>query len=147
MYTPHVITLFNTEEVDDRLVIYRTVLDGVFVDTAKSRNNGAYGVTGTDAATLYIPFDVKANNGRCGSGKEHLSPKSYHNINDKHNVWTIEDSGETSSVVCYICKGVVNENLSYKELKQKYDDVYAVTGVKTRDFGTADMQHWEVSLK
>lgn len=147
MYTPHIITLYNTEELDDRLVIHRTVLDGVFIDTAKSRNNGAYGVTGTDTATLYIPFAVNASNGRCGANKEYVKPKAFHNMNSKNNVWTIEDSGEASSVVCYVCKGVVGERLSYKELKQKYDDVYAVTGVKTRDFGSADMQHWEVSLK
>lgn len=147
MYTPHIITLFNTEEVEDRLVIYRTVLDGVFLDMTEGRNNSQRGVTNADNARLFIPFAVKAKSSKNGLNKFYVSPKSFHNIADKRNVWTIEDSGEASSATCYICKGEVPASMSYRELKQKYDDVYTVTSVKTRDFGTDDMQHWEVTLK
>lgn len=147
MYTPHAVTLFNIEDVDGTIVVYRTYLDGVFLDTAKGRNTTADGVSSTNRATLYIPFSVDGGGSQCCSEKHYVSPRTFHNMAIKSNVWTLEDSGETSAVSCFIIKGKCTESLSYRDAKKKYDNVYAVTEVKERDYGSADMQHWEVSLR
>ena len=140
MYTPHIITLVNCIEGDDYAMQYLpTVLRGVMLQASKKTNVSKSGLVDADSVTLFIPFSVDAG------GKTFLKPKEYAATEDKSGVWTLKAGGESSAAECYFIKGEVNANgMSYAQALVAFDDVYRVTSVDIRDFGSASMQHWQV---
>lgn len=146
MYTPHTVTVYNAYENVDTLETECsiTVLENVFLDISKASNVQRSGLESADAATLFIPFSVKAYDPATGKEKQYVTPKRYAELGDKKSFWTIQTSSETSSTSCFFVKGVVVDNLSYGSIRNKYDFVYDVTSVDTKDFGSPDMQHWQV---
>ena len=147
MYTPHLITLINvSENLDETLSYNATVLDGVFLDTAKATLSGKLGLTDEDTATLFIPFSTVGKS-LTGDTKEFVPPKAYENLADKSGAWTLKDGGESSAVECFFVKGNITTVGSYDDMKREYDYVYAVTRVFNRDFGSPAMQHFQVGAK
>lgn len=145
MYTPHTITLFNESEIDGEIVVNATILRGVFLDELDAAVVSANGLNASDSASLYIPFSVTAV-GLDGNAKSYIQPKAYADMEDVTDVWTLDPSGRKSINDCYFCKGeVVDEIGSYVELQRLTNRAYRVTGVYLRDFGTEDMQHWQVT--
>lgn len=146
MYTPHVVTFYNATEDPETLEIrYNiTILDGVFLDRSQASNIEKTGLQDADSATLFIPFTVNAVDGTTGAKKEYIGPKAYRRLEDKSGYWTLEPGGKSSNVDCFFVKGRVVDQEGYRSLREKQDDVYTVTTVDTRDFGSADMQHWQV---
>ena len=146
MYTPHTVTLYNVTENPDTLEInYNiTVLNGVFLDRAHARNIEKTGLRDADSATLFIPFSVSATDGVSGLPKTYVGPKAYRVLPDTTDYWTLEAGGTSSGVDCFFVKGEVVTGAGYRFIRENYDDVYDVTTVDTRDFGSADMQHWQV---
>lgn len=149
MYAPHVVTVYNVSENVDTLATERniTVLNGVFLDLSQAANIQKSGLENADAATLFIPFSVNAVDGRTGAVKKFIEPKKYHDLVDKTGYWTLETGGELSAVTCFFVKGKVVDDLSYSTMRNKYDFVYDVKTVDTRDFGSVHMQHWQVGGK
>lgn len=149
MYAPHAVTVYNAyENVDTLKNEYNiTVLKGVFLDISKGANVMKSGLENADSATLFIPFDVLAMNGKTGRQQTYLEPKQYENLGDKSAHWTIRTGGTTSGKDCFFVKGEVVEDADFQEINQNFDNVFRVNAVDVRDFGSADMRHWEVSGK
>lgn len=146
MYTPHIVTLYNVTENPDTLEVeYNiTVLLGVFLDRSHARNIEKSGLRDADSATLFIPFDVKAVDGETGKEKKYIGPKAYRALDDATEYWTLEAGGTSSGVDCFFVKGIFVSKDGYNVIRDENDDVYDVTTVDTRDFGSEDMQHWQV---
>lgn len=140
MYTPHTVTLVNSIEGENYAMQYNaTVLHGVMLQASKRTNVNKSGLSDADSVTLFIPFTVDSG------GKEFKKPKEYANLPDKTNAWTLKPGGDSSAVECFFIKGdVMADGVSYAQALDLFDDVYRVTSVDIRDFGSATMQHWQV---
>lgn len=142
MYAPHTVTLYYSVEdkVTFKETFFVTVLHGVFFDAAKASNLRSSGLENADSVNLYIPFGVKAVDGATGEEKTFASPKVFGAMEDKSAHWTI-----TSGSNCFFVKGeVVELGKDYQYINTNYDDVYRVTKVDEKDFGSKELWHWEV---
>lgn len=146
MYTPHTVTVYNVYEDPLTLVATynATILRGVFLDVAKGTNVKKTGMQDADAATLFIPFSVKAVDGVTGEEKKYIGPNEFFRLADKSGYWTLETGGRSSSADCFFVKGEIVTDKGYGFMRSYYDDVFDVTTVDVRDFGTPDMHHWQV---
>lgn len=148
MYTPHTVTVYNAhEDIDTLKNEYNiTVLKGVLLDISKAANVIKSGLENADAATLFIPFAVNAVNGVTGDPQTYIEPKEYERLESKAGYWTIRPGGTNSNKDCFFVKGeVVEVGKDFQEINYFHDNVFRVSSVDPRDFGSSDMQHWEVS--
>lgn len=142
MYFPHTVTLYNITQ--DKTGPNITVLRGVFFDAAKASNVRTSGLEGADSVNLYIPFNVDATDGISLFKKNYVGEKEYEKAADKTDIWTLF-AGAGANSACFFVKGeVVEPDKNYQYINGNYDDVYKVTKVDEKDFGTQDMRHWEV---
>ena len=146
MYTPHVVTVYNASENTATLMSeYNiTILRGVFLDISKGANVIKSGLEGADSATLFIPFSIEAVNGVTGVVQKYVKPKEYERLEDKSGYWTIRPGGSGSTADCFFVKGEVIDQAGFQSINSQYDDVFRVSSVDPRDFGSPEMQHWEV---
>lgn len=149
MYTPHTVTLYNVFHTVDESTFeettetYITILEGVFLDQSKGVNVRESGLEGADAATLYVPFSVRATDGMTGDAKRFVEPVEFVNAVDKSGLWTLDTGRNT-----YFIKGIVVAPKQSELLTQlSHDGVYNVTKVDAKDYGSPSMQHWEVGGK
>lgn len=149
MYTPHTVTIYNVGENPDTLEqeYNMTFLRGVFLDRRQAANIEKSGLRDADAATLFIPFSVEAVDAVTGAPKEYIGPKAYRQLADTSGYWTLEPGGLGSGADSFFVKGEVVNYLGYGKMRELYDDVYDITTIDTRDFGSADMQHWQVGAR
>ena len=149
MYTPHTVTLYNVFHTVDESTFkettetHITILEGVFLDQSKGVNVRESGLEGADAATLYIPFSVRANDGLTGNEKRFAEPMEFVKAADKTGLWTLEPGRNT-----FFIKGIVvapGETEMHTQLS--HDGVYTVTKVDAKDYGAPSMRHWEVGGK
>lgn len=147
MYAPHTVTIYNVQNEERPETgftpaekLYITVLRGVFLEAAKAVNVRESGLVSADAANLYIPFNVEAVDGITGSAKTYFRPQEFIAASDRSNKWTLSFSGNGGKT--YFVKGeqIVSNTTALASL----DECYEVTKVDAKDFGSADMQHWEV---
>lgn len=142
---PHTVTLYNvfTEEsssFQETTVNYITVLRGVLLVASKGVNVRKSGLEGADAVRLYIPFSAEAVDGVTGKAKKYLGPLEFWRREDKSGFWTLSDGWN-----CFFIKGeVVEPEASVERIEMKYDGVYNVTKVDCKDFGSPEMQHFQV---
>lgn len=133
MYAPHTITLYST--IEDSVTFeetrFITVLRGVFMDASKASNVRASGLEGADGVNLFVPFSVDA------SGKKYVDPKEFEKTPDKNGLWTLR-------VGDFFVKGEVVEDKDFQYINLNYDDVYRITKVDKKDFGSESMLHFEV---
>lgn len=145
---PHTVTVYNkVEDETTGAAIYNiTILRGVFLDISKGANVMKSGLVSADSATLYIPMSIKAINADTGEEQTFVNQKEYERLAQsmRHGYWTLRPGGSSSSVDCFFVKGELTENTSFSDLKNRYDDVYDVSTVDTKDFGSKSMWHWEV---
>ena len=145
MYTPHTVTIINATEGEDYEMQYNlTVLHGVMLQASKRNNVNKSGLTDADAVTLFIPFSVQATDATGSLLKVFRSPKAYAALVTKDLAWTLQGGDDSAAASCFFIKGEVTEALSYADALNTYDEVYRVTSVDIRDFGSASMQHWQV---
>lgn len=138
MFSPHTVTIFMCTEGTDSTEINSAVLENVFLDRAKASNVQRSGLQDADSASLFIPDDVQCS-------KQYVKPQEYKNAADKSGLWTVFDGGDLSGADCFFIKGeVTGWTGTYAEAKEAYDDVYHVTSVDVRDFGSARMRHLQV---
>lgn len=146
MYAPHTVTLYNISHETDKATfedvtrLYATILRGVFFEAAKAANVSKSGLEGADAVNLYIPFSVEAVDGETGKPKEYMPPQAYWASYDKTGAWTLSVKGNGGETV-FVKGEYVTDNLMEV---MAHDDCFSATKVDTKDFGSADMQHWEV---
>ena len=149
MYTPHTVTIYNVGENPDTLEqeYNMTFLRGVFLDRRQAANIEKSGLRDADAATLFIPFSVEAVDAVTGDPKQYIGPKAYRQLADASGYWTLEPGGLASGADSFFVKGEVVNYLGYGKMRELYDDVYDITTIDTRDFGSPDMQHWQVGAR
>jgi len=155
---PHTVTVYNVAVETDKItfesktVNHITILRGVFLDESKGVNVRESGLEGADAANLSIPFNVKAVDGVTGAGKKYMPPIEFWRAEDKTGAWTLAISNKNASGDGYtfFVKGVAlppegtKPELVADVVEAGYDGVYRITKIDTKDFGSPDMQHWEV---
>lgn len=149
MYAPHTVTIYNVTQETDQTTFkdvqksYITVLRGVMLQASKAANVRQSGLEGADAVNLYIPFSTPAVDGVTGAAKRYVGPQEFWRAVDKSRLWTLSTDGNGGTT--FFVKGeVVEPEKTEEALEMLYDDVYKVTKVDMKDFGSADMQHWEV---
>ena len=142
LYTPHTATLYKLNEANNGSVtIDITFLSSCLLQRAEAARATTRGLTGSDSATLYIPFSCKAEDGLTKAAKTWVTPKEYEAAASKTNIYTIADDGS-----CYFVLGKhIEAGATFKELNAKYGDVFKVTGVRVCDYGTDTMRHFEVT--
>ena len=101
------------------------------------------GLEGADAVNLYIPFTVKAVDGFSGKPKTYTEPQAFFASSDRTGLWTLSTTGNGGDT--FFVKGeFVTDN---EGVALAHDNCWNVTKVDAKDFGSADMQHWEVGGK
>ena len=113
------------------VVFKKHLIDNVFWDDSKGINRNL-GYENADDVNVFIP---KSQNDMTG----YVEPKKYKGLS---NTWTLENGD-------FIVKGNTNESevLSIKELVQKYDNVFTISLVDDKDFGSESMHHFEIRGK
>lgn len=103
-------------------------IENVFWDDSKGINLNR-GHDKADNVNIFIP---KNQNDMSG----YVEPKYYIGLND---TWTLKKGD-------FIVKGQTFESevLNIKELMEEYNDVFTITVVDNKDFGSSDMQHFEI---
>ena len=146
MYTPHTVTIYNIVRETDPATLdevehaYITILRGVMLQASKGANVRQSGLEGADAATLYIPFAVEAVDGKTGAAKAYAKPQEFVKAADRSGLWTLSYNGNGGETV-FVKGEFISENMT---VVQYHDDCYKVTKVDAMDYGSPDMQHWEV---
>ena len=155
---PHTITLYNVSAETDKatfeshVVNHITILKGVLVDVSKGVNVRESGLEGADSVIVYIPFSVLAEDAITGKAKKYAPPVEFWRADDKSGLWTLAITRKGSSMEGYTFfvkgtalppDGVKPENVA-EIVEVMYDHVYNITKVDEKDFGSPDMQHWEV---
>lgn len=146
MYAPHTVTIYNVvQEIDPATFdevekVYTTILRGVMLQSSKAVNVRESGLEGADAVNLYIPFAVEAVDGATGKPKSYIGPQSFFKATDKSNLWTLSYKGN-GGMTCFVKGEFVSDDMT---VVLSHDDCYNVTKVDAMDYGSPDMQHWEV---
>lgn len=149
MYAPHTVTIYNVvQEIDQTTLdevekVYTTILRGVMLQASKGANVRESGLEGADAANLYIPFTVEAVDGKTGAAKVYAKPQEFAKAADRSGLWTLSYNGNGGETV-FVKGEFISDNMT---VVQYHDDCYKVTKVDAMDYGSADMQHWEVGGK
>ena len=148
MYAPHTVTIYNIvsetdpETFEDVTKNYITVIRGVMFQASKGANVRQSGLESADAVNLYIPFSATAN-GADGAVKRYVGPQELWAATDKSGLWTLSTDGNGGNTI-FIKGEVVEPDKTVQQLEMLYDDVYNVTKVDEKDFGSEEMRHWEI---
>lgn len=132
MKTNTSMSVFNKYTDEEKNVVFtKHLIDNVFWDDSKGINRNL-GYENADDVNVFIP---KNQNDMSG----YVEPKKYKGLN---NTWTLENGD-------FIVKGNVEESsvTSIKELLKKYDNVFTISLVDDKDFGSANMKHFEIRGK
>lgn len=146
MYAPHTVTIYNIVQetdpatLDEVTHVYITILRGVMLQASKGANVRESGLEGADAVNLYIPFGVEAVDGTTGKPKTYTGPQEFYHAADKSGLWTLSYKGN-GGMTCFVKGEFVSDDMT---VVLSHDDCYNVTKVDAMDYGSADMQHWEV---
>ena len=125
-------SVFNKCTDSEKNVVFKKhEIENVFWDDSKGVNLNL-GHENADDVNVFIP---KIQNDMSG----YIEPKYYIGLND---TWTLNNGD-------FIVKGQTFENQvsSIKELKEKYNNVFTITLVDDKDFGSKSMHHFEIRGK
>ena len=117
-------------DTNKNVVFKKHLIDHVFWDDSKAVNLNR-GYDNADDVNVFIP---KEQNDMSG----YVEPKKYKGLNK----WTLQ-------VGDFIVKGEVKEKqvAGIKELTSKYDNVFTISLVDDKDFGSSSMHHFEIRGK
>lgn len=123
--------VFNKFTDENKNVVFKKhVIDHVFWDDSKAVNLNR-GYDNADDVNVFIPKEQN-------DISSYVEPKQYKGLNK----WTLQ-------VGDFIVKGDVREKevSGIKELTSKYDDVFTISLVDDKDFGSSSMHHFEIRGK
>lgn len=132
MTTNTCMSVFNKcTDSEKNIVFKKHEIENVFWDDSKAVNLNL-GYENADDVNVFIP---KSQNDMSG----YIEPKFYIGLND---TWTLNNGD-------FIVKGQTFETQvsNIKELKQQYNDVFTITLVDDKDFGSKNMHHFEIRGK
>jgi len=132
MRTNSDITLYNKHLVNRIETWQRVQIEDVQWEQRHARNQN----DSDDLAAIYVPMP---------RGVNYLKPRVWQALSNKTGKWTLQ-------IGDVIVKGLISNELAtggftLTSLKNTYDDVLVITSVDTRDFGSANMQHWMIGAK
>lgn len=125
-------SVYNKYTNEEKNIVFKKhLINKVFWDDSKGINRNL-GYENADDVNVFIP---KNQNDMSG----YVEPKKY---KGESNTWTLENGD-------FIVKGNTEESsvTSIKELTKKYDNVFTISLVDDKDFGSANMQHFEIRGK
>ena len=126
------ISVYNKYTDENKNIIFKKhLIDNVFWDDSKGVNL-KMGYENADDVNVFIP---KKENDM----SKYIQPKKYKGLD---NTWTLNNGD-------FIVKGNTEEKeiFSLKELVKKYDNVFTISLVNDKDFGSYNMQHFEIRGK
>lgn len=132
MTTNTSMSVYNRCTDEQKNVVFKKhLIDNVFWDDSKGINRNL-GYENADDVNVFIPKIQNDMNG-------YVEPKKYKGLS---NTWTLENGD-------FIVKGNTSESevLSIKELVKKYDNVFTISLVDDKDFGSESMHHFEIRGK
>ena len=132
MTTNTSMSVYNKYTDEEKNVVFKKhLIDNVFWDDSKGINRNL-GYENADDVNIFIP---KSQNDMTG----YVEPKKYKGLS---NTWTLENGD-------FIVKGNTSESevLSIRELVQKYNNVFTISLVDDKDFGSENMHHFEIRGK
>lgn len=132
MTTNTSMSVYNKYTDEEKNVIFKKhLIDNVFWDDSKGINRNL-GYENADDVNVFIP---KSQNDMSG----YVEPKKYKGLS---NTWTLENGD-------FIVRGNTEESevLSIKDLAKKYDNVFKISLVDDKDFGSENMHHFEIRGK
>ena len=132
MTTNTSMSLYNKYTDEEKNVVFKKhLIDNLFWDDSKGINRNL-GYENADDVNVFIP---KSQNDMSG----YVEPKKYKGLS---NTWTLENGD-------FIVKGNTDESevLSLKDLAKKYDNVFTISLVDDKDFGSRNMHHFEIRGK
>lgn len=122
---PHVFTIFNLVDEDSNEYEKSTIRKSLFVNR-EATNRNKTGLVNADAISVYISLPVKEY-----SGKKQVTPQEFDSLSQE----------DKKSKFCYrkgdfISFGDITlDNLSVNEYKNKYGNIYEITGVSEFNYG------------
>jgi len=137
MQTNADLTLYNRIPGPDGALWKRTQIAGVNWQDGKKVEIGDTGLVSADLTTIFIPFQ---------STSGYLRPNEFLQAEEKENCFTLQNGD-------LVVRGRIDFDLTgepgqdEKALRRRYDDVMTIISVDTNDFGSPQMQHWEVAAK
>jgi hypothetical protein len=131
MQTNTDITLYNKYLVGRVETWQRVQIEDVHWEQRHARE----GNEDNDFTLVFIPF---------ARGTSYLKPREWQ-ASGKTGYWTLQ-------IGDVIVKGLVSDELvagtfTLSNLKAAYDDVLVIASVDTRDYGSSNLQHWEVTAR
>ncbi|MDO5433826.1 DUF6751 family protein [Eubacterium sp.] len=142
MLTNADVTLFNKYyDCDLGCDAYkRTHLKGVNWQGAKAATVGDKGLLTDDYVEIYVPFNVDSGE------KTYQKPKVWAQFEDKDKAFTFNNGD-------ILVKGIIDFDLTGQKpnnlqaLRNHYDDVLQILSVVTCDYGSPELQHWELGAR
>lgn len=132
MKTNAKMSVYNKYTDNEKNVVFKKhLIEEVFWDDSKGININA-GYAEADDVNIFIPKTSKNMTG-------YVEPKKYKGLT---NTWTLENGD-------FIVKGNTKEEKvsGIKELAKNYDNVFTVSLVDDKDFGSSSMHHFEIRGK
>ena len=132
MMTNTSMSVFNKYTDENKNVFFKKhLIDNVFWDDSKGVNLNT-GYEKADDVNIFISKDKN-------DMRDYVTPKQYKGL---QGTWTLNNGD-------FIVKGDVVETqvLTIKELSSKYDNVFTISLVDDKDFGSPNMQHFEIRGK
>ena len=139
MYTPHTVSLINFHNDTP----YLTVLRGVMLQALNGQSVQRRGDQDEANATLFVPLSVRAANS-AGESVSFLPPRDYARCADPDLYWTLQTEGGSAGRCSFFVKGEIPAACSLAEARERYDYVYVVAGWQLHDYGSINLQHFEI---
>lgn len=139
MYTNTAMTLFNHYLNDHQEDCYqKVILNQVFWNNDEGANVIKMGLEAADKATVFIPLDIAAKD-----GKIYCTAKDFQRLahEEKNNYWTLQIGDK---MLCGALELEITADTIISELDQLLDGVMTITRIDKKDFGSRFMRHWEV---
>lgn len=137
MITNADMTLYNQIPGPDGPTWQRTQIRGVFWEDGKKVSVGEAGLVSADLTVIFIPFEHAAG---------YLKPVEFQRAENRAGHFTLNNGDlVVHGLVDFELTGEKGHN--EKALRQQYDDVTTIVSVETNNFGSLNMQHWEVTAK
>lgn len=132
MITEASCTVYNKYLVGRVDTWQRVEIEGVHWEQRHARE----GNQDNDFTVVFIPF---------ARGAAYLKPREWQALASKSGSWTLQ-------IGDVIVKSLVSDELvagtfTLSDLKRTYDDVLVIASVDTRDFGSQELRHWEVTAR
>jgi hypothetical protein len=141
------ITIYNkyTDPSTRADLFQRTVILKVAWENRKGRNVIASGGNiAVDQARIFIPLSR--------GGTNYIDPAGWQALATKTNRWTLQNGdiivkGNVADTIHPAVASPPVTAFTVSDLKAKYSDVLVISSVDTMDYGSLNMQHWQVGAQ